>query len=228
MRRLCRRLAVAGLPPSVSCWAARLAPGFVLTYDMVWVPDLAVRGDFLGLGSSLPRAVPSDMVVALLDEVVPGMVLQKAVLVGTLVVAGTGAWRLVGLAGLVGRSGVLAGLAASTLYVWNPFVAERLGIGHWPLLMTYAALPWIHLHARRLAAGERSLAAAGPVAGLREPEPGGRDRGRRVRRRGRRGGGSGGRALRGVDGGRRRCTQRAVDRCRRAARRRRGERRRSP
>ena len=77
-----------------------LGPGFVLTYDMVWVPDLAVRGDFLGLGSSLPRAVPSDMVVALLDEVVPGMVLQKAVLVGTLVVAGAGAWRLVGPGGL--------------------------------------------------------------------------------------------------------------------------------
>ena len=128
-----------------------LGRGFVLTYDMVWVPDLAVRGDFLGLGSSLPRAVPSDMVVALLDEVVPGMVLQKAVLVGTLVIAGAGAWRM------VGRAGFLAGLAASTLYVWNPFVAERLGIGHWPLLMTYAALPWIHLHARRLAAGERSL-----------------------------------------------------------------------
>lgn len=134
-----------------------LAPGFVLTYDMVWVPDLAVRGDFLGLGSSLPRAVPSDMVVALADEVVPGMVLQKAVLVGTLVVAGTGAWRLVGVSAPVGRSRVLAGLAASTLYVWNPFVVERLAIGHWPLLMTYAALPYIHLHARRLAAGERSL-----------------------------------------------------------------------
>lgn len=128
-----------------------LGRGFVLSYDMVWVPDLAVRGDFLGLGSSLPRAVPSDMVVALLDEVVPGMVLQKAVLVGTLVVAGAGAWRM------AGRAGLLAALAASTLYVWNPFVVERLGIGHWPLLMTYAALPWIHLHARRLAAGERSL-----------------------------------------------------------------------
>jgi hypothetical protein len=128
-----------------------LGPGFVLAYDMVWVPDLAVRGDFLGLGSSLPRAVPSDMVVALLDEVVPGMVLQKLVLVGTLVAAGTGAWRL------MGRAGALAGVAASTLYVWNPFVVERLGIGHWPLLMTYAALPWIHLHARRVAAGERSL-----------------------------------------------------------------------
>src|SRR5918994_3019613 len=67
-----------------------LRPGFVLSYDMIWVPDLAVREDFLGLGSGLPRAVPSDLVVALLDEVVPGMVLQKGMLLGTLVVAGAG------------------------------------------------------------------------------------------------------------------------------------------
>lgn len=146
-----------------------LSPGLVLTYDMVWVPDLTVRGDFLGLGSNLPRAVPSDMVVALLDDVTTGVVLQKAVLVGALVLAGTGAWRL------LGRAGVLAALAGSTFYVWNPFVAERLGIGHWPLLMTYAALPWIHLLARRLAAGERCLpqlvlwlafASLSPVGGI--------------------------------------------------------------
>ena len=37
-----------------------LAPGYVLSYDMVWVPDLAVRTDTLGLGTGLPRAVPSD------------------------------------------------------------------------------------------------------------------------------------------------------------------------
>ena len=37
-----------------------LAPGYVLSYDMVWVPDLALRPDFWGLGSGLPRAVPSD------------------------------------------------------------------------------------------------------------------------------------------------------------------------
>ena len=27
-----------------------LAPGYVLSYDMVWVPDLALRSDFLGVG----------------------------------------------------------------------------------------------------------------------------------------------------------------------------------
>jgi hypothetical protein len=125
-----------------------LAPGYVLSYDMVFVPDLALRADFLGLGSSLPRAVPSDAVVAVVDEVVPGMVLQKLVLVAALVLAGVGARRLV-----PAESGV-AQLAATSLYVWNPYVAERLGIGHWPLLLAYAALPWVFDAARRARAGE--------------------------------------------------------------------------
>ena len=63
---------------------------------MVWVPDLALRSDFLGLGTALPRAVPSDAVVAVLDEVLPGMLLQKLVLYGALVLAGLGYARLVG------------------------------------------------------------------------------------------------------------------------------------
>jgi hypothetical protein len=176
-----RRIGAAGLRAAPALWSSALAvlmlggalgPGYVLTYDMVWVPELAMRGDFWGTGSSLPRAVPSDLVVALLDGIVPGMLLQKAVLLGTLVLAGTGAARLVRGPGLVGLVGPLA---AATLYVWNPFVVERLGIGHWPLLMTYASLPWIHLCARRLASGERVLpllvlwlafASLSPVGGL--------------------------------------------------------------
>jgi hypothetical protein len=130
-----------------------LAPGYVLSYDMVFVPDLALRSDFLGLGSSLPRAVPSDAVVAVVDEVVPGMVLQKLVLVAALVLAGIGARRLV-----PAESGV-AQLAATSLYVWNPYVAERLGIGHWPLLLAYAALPWVFDAARRARAGEHGALA---------------------------------------------------------------------
>jgi hypothetical protein len=121
-----------------------LAPGYTLSYDMVFVPDLALRPDFFGLGSSLPRAVPSDAVVATVDEVLPGMLLQKIVLVGALVLAGTGARRL------VPRDQGVAQLAASSFYVWNPYVAERLVLGHWPLLLAYAALPWVVDAARRL------------------------------------------------------------------------------
>lgn len=126
-----------------------LAPGYVLSYDMVWVPDLALGRDALGVGSALPRAVPSDAFVAVLDEVVPGMVLQKVLLVGALVVAGAGAARLVGSRSLAVQ------VVAATCMVWNPFVAERLGIGHWPVLLGYAVVPWLLLLAGRWDAGAR-------------------------------------------------------------------------
>lgn len=120
-----------------------LGPGFVLTYDMVWVPDLALRADFLGTGSGLPRAVPSDAVVAVLDEVVPGALLQKLLLVAALAGGGAGIDRW------IRDRGVPARLAAVSFYVWNPFVVERLVIGHWPVLLAYATLPWVALLARR-------------------------------------------------------------------------------
>ena len=123
-----------------------LGAGYVLSYDMVWVPDLAVTSDVWGLGSALPRAVPSDAVVALLDEVVPGAWLQKVVLVASLVGAGVGGARLVA-SYVDGR--LLVRLLAVALWQWNPFVVERLVIGHWPVLLAYAVLPWILLLARR-------------------------------------------------------------------------------
>ncbi|WKN50145.1 hypothetical protein [Nocardioides sp. Arc9.136] len=120
-----------------------LAPGYVLSYDMVWVPDLAVRPDVWGVGSGLPRAVPSDAVVALLDEVVPGAWLQELVLLGALVAGGLGVRRL--LPGVP----LPAQLVAMTVYQWNPYVAERLLIGHWPVLVGYGVLPWVLVAGRR-------------------------------------------------------------------------------
>jgi hypothetical protein len=123
-----------------------LAPGFVLSYDMVWVPDLVLGPDALGLGSGLPRAVPSDVVVAVLDEVVPGMLLQKLVLLGCVVAGGVGSSRLIGLVrgDGVGRGAALAGsLVAAGVAVWNPWTVERWWLGHWPLLVGAAVLPWL-------------------------------------------------------------------------------------
>ena len=121
-----------------------LGHGFVLSYDMVWVPDLALNRDALGLASGLPRAVPSDALVATLDEVVPGMLLQKLVLLGALAAGGVGASRLV-----PARLPLAARLAVVGVFQWNAFVVERLLIGHWPVLVGYALLPWILLLATR-------------------------------------------------------------------------------
>lgn len=123
---------------SLAVCAPLLAPGYVLSYDMVWVPRLDIaRPEVWGLGSALPRAVPSDAVVALLNLALPGQVVQKVILVGALGLAGAGAIRL------LPDASVYARLACATWYVWNPFVAERLVLGHWPLIVAYAAFPWL-------------------------------------------------------------------------------------
>jgi hypothetical protein len=123
-------LAVLALGPA-------LAPGFVLTYDMVFTPRQDLTPAALGLGSEVPRAVPVDALVAMATTVVPGELLQKIVLLATLVAAGWGAARLVPVASVWARA------ATAALYAWNPYVAERLFIGHWSLLVAYAALPWV-------------------------------------------------------------------------------------
>jgi len=114
-----------------------LRPGFVLAYDMVFTPRQDLTAASLGLGSQLPRSVPADALVALATLAVPGELLQKAVLVLILACAAGGAARLTPHPSLWARA------AAGVLYAWNPYVAERLFIGHWALLVGYAALPWV-------------------------------------------------------------------------------------
>jgi hypothetical protein len=130
-----------------------MAPGYVLSYDMVFVPRLDLTRDTLGLGSALPRAVPVDALTAILSSVVRGDILQKVVLVAMLALAAYGASRL-----LHGQPGVVRAVAA-TVYVWNPYIAERLVLGHWALLVAYAALPWLALAAGRLRTGDRAALA---------------------------------------------------------------------
>ena len=132
--------------------APTLAPGFVLIRDMVFVPRQDLDLDALGLGSGLPRAVPVDGVMGLLTAVVPGDVVQKAVLLGIVFAAVLGAARLVP-PGPDGRRGAAAAVAG-LVYGWSPYLAERLLIGHWTLLLGYAALPWIAVASLRVRARE--------------------------------------------------------------------------
>ncbi|GII91095.1 hypothetical protein [Sinosporangium siamense] len=113
-----------------------LAPGFTLAYDMVFVPEPVFLPSTFGLTGTLPRAVPSDAAVALLGTVLPGALVQKLILLSLFLIACGGAAAL-----LDGRPAVVR-LAAAVFYAWNPFVAERLLLGQWALLLGYAGLPW--------------------------------------------------------------------------------------
>ena len=124
---------------SVVVLGPALRPGYALTYDMVFTPHESLLPWTLGAGSALPRSVPQDAVIAALNVLLPGWLLQKTALIAALVLAGFGASRCVPGPGA---------WVAVTLAIWNPYVAERLVQGHWSLLLAYACVPWIVSAAR--------------------------------------------------------------------------------
>ena len=114
-----------------------LRRGFLLSYDMVFVPREPFTSAMFGLAGGAPRAVPSDFAVAVASRLLPADIVQKLVLLLIFMLACSGA------AALLDREPVLARLAAAVFYGWNPYVAERLIIGQWALLLGYAGLPWV-------------------------------------------------------------------------------------
>ena len=113
-----------------------LGPGYVLLYDMVFVPRQDLLPASVGLGGQLPRAVPQDAVLAALTAIAPGSVWQHLALVGA--VAG----GALGAAHLLRGTGAAARAAAAVLFVWSAFFAERLLLGSWSLLVAVAVMPW--------------------------------------------------------------------------------------
>ena len=125
---------MAGLCLGLLALGPGLRRGFLLSYDMVFVPRQPIAAALPGLAP--PRAVPSDLVIAIASRVVPGDIAQKLVLLAIFVLG------CAGVVALLDREPLPARLAGGVFYAWNPYVAERLIIGHWALLLGYAGLPW--------------------------------------------------------------------------------------
>jgi hypothetical protein len=138
--------ALAGLLLGMLAIGPALARGFVLSYDMVFVPDPPFSSALLGLTGGPARPVPSDAVVSVAARMIPADILQKLILLSIFLLACSGAAAL--LAGCwQARKGerppLLACLAAGVYYTWNPYMAERLVMGQWAMLLGYAGLPWV-------------------------------------------------------------------------------------
>lgn len=144
-----------GIVTSLVLGPLLLGRGFWLVGDMVFVPEQPWKAAWLGLDGALPRAVPMDALISLLTQVVPGDLLQKALLVGGFLAAG------MGIARLVADHPWFARAASITLFCWNPWVYERLLIGQWAILLGYFLLPWVALAALRLRRSHRDW---GPAA----------------------------------------------------------------
>jgi hypothetical protein len=136
---------------TVAVTAPLWAPGYLLLRDAVSTPRSYLSDAALGLSESAPRALPQDFLVAVTSAVIDGGVIVKALLIAGIFLAGWGAARLSAL--LVPDAGPAGQLVASTLAVWNPYVAERLLQGHWSLLVGYGCLPWASAAVIRLRHG---------------------------------------------------------------------------
>jgi hypothetical protein len=126
---------VAGLCLGLLALGPGLRRGFLLSYDMVFVPREPFAAAMPGLAP--PRAVPSDLAIATVSRIMPADIAQKLVLLAIFVLG------CAGVAALLDREPLLARLAGGVFYVWNPYVGERLIIGQWALLLGYAGLPWV-------------------------------------------------------------------------------------
>ncbi len=126
---------VTGLCLGLLALGPGLRRGFLLSYDMVFVPREPFGAALPGLAP--PRAVPSDLAIAAASRIMPEDIGQKLALLAIF------ALGCAGVAALLDREPLLARLAGGVFYVWNPYVGERLIIGQWALLLGYAGLPWV-------------------------------------------------------------------------------------
>jgi hypothetical protein len=154
--------AVAGAVTAVVL-APLALPGYVLRYDMVFVPRQPLSWELVAPADALPRAVPLDALVSLVNLAAPGWLVQRIALIAVVYLSALGAARLVP----TGRTGTR--VVAALGFAWTPFLAERLLLGQWALLLGYAALPWLVAAARDVRAGRsgalpRLALAAAPAA----------------------------------------------------------------
>lgn len=163
------RVVSTGWPPVLAIASAvlvlgpALGRGLVQSYDIAWSPDARWTPAILGLDAPAPRVVPSDAVVTAIGLVIGPSLTQKAILVGILLGASLGAHRLLVLGSrTAGTSapGVGAGMLVILLAQWNPFVAQRLIVGQWTVLLGYCLIPWAWIAVLRWSRGGSVAAPA--------------------------------------------------------------------
>lgn len=127
--------ALYGLTTLLVC-APLLTPGFIMTLDFVFTPELPMPQDISS--SYLFRAF-----LHLLNVVVPGDVIQKIIMLAIFLASSIGMHRLIrtvtGAAATAGPGIYIA----SIFFAINPFTYSRFMAGHYSVLLGYALLPWL-------------------------------------------------------------------------------------
>ncbi len=135
-------------------WRRLAALGWVALLVLLIVGPWLLPGYFFGTDFPGPRhfAFPDapasyaglQLTLAVVALVLPGDIVGKLLIFGTLFTAGMTAYQAVPMRGFIPRA------AASLVYLVNPFVYDRLAYGQIGVLAGYAVLPWVALSIRDL------------------------------------------------------------------------------
>lgn len=112
-----------------------LKHGYILQYDMVFVPHPSI--DWMGFhtGNALYSNLPIQGLMQILGHIFPMDIVQKCILWGILFGASASIYFTTSPRSRIAR--LLGGIA----YAYNPFTFDRLMAGQWLFLAGYALLP---------------------------------------------------------------------------------------
>ncbi len=109
-----------------------LLPGYILTLDMVFTPQI----NFNFIESSFWNNLPLELSLQFLNKMLPSWLIQKIILLSLFFLIAYLAFKFLPL-----PKKYYANYWASLFYTINPFVYERFLAGHWTHLFAYAFLP---------------------------------------------------------------------------------------
>lgn len=113
-----------------------IAPGFVLTMDMVFTPHIPMP-------DHIDNTYLLYAFLSALSNVFPGDVVEKGLLIATLLLSGVGAHMLLERSfGELTLPKRWTMFIASAFYMVNPFVYDRFMAGQYGVLLGYGLLPW--------------------------------------------------------------------------------------
>ncbi len=116
-------------------FAYLFTPGYVLTLDMVFTPQMPAPVDVLG---SFRNGWPYRWLLHGLSLVLPGWIVQKLMFVTLFLALGGCAYRF-----LLPKASPSTRTLAGLFYLFNPFVYTRFLAGQWGILLSYAFLPLV-------------------------------------------------------------------------------------
>ena len=128
-----------------------LGKGPLLNLDLLAFDNAALPRGTWGLGPELPRRVPFGTMLAPLSAALGGAAVAKVLLVAIIVSAFVGAFRLVAIS--LEQCGsdplddridpIVLALGGAALWSLGPFLLTRIAVGHWPVSIASALLPWV-------------------------------------------------------------------------------------